>query len=118
MELKLDRIRNEALVITTDFCDEDIGTMLVARSVGDLGFEIVNEFHGDKALGIYHLLTGGAELMQEHGHWFTLTECANAGTYCSVCNKKVYKEHYANVKEKSRFCPNCGAIMDGKFRIL
>lgn len=54
----------------------------------------------------------------KHGYWYTLTDCANAGTYCSVCNKKVYKEHYANVKEKSKFCPNCGSIMDGKFRIL
>ena len=51
----------------------------------------------------------------KHGHWFLLDECANAGVYCSVCHKKVYKEHYANVKPKSKFCPNCGAIMDGEF---
>lgn len=50
-----------------------------------------------------------------HGHWFLLDECANAGVYCSVCHKKVYTEHYANVKLKSKFCPNCGAIMDGQF---
>ena len=51
----------------------------------------------------------------KHGHWFLLDECANAGVYCSVCSKKVYREHYANVKPKSKFCPNCGAIMDGEF---
>lgn len=51
----------------------------------------------------------------EHGHWFLLDECANAGVYCSVCHKKVYKEHYANVRPKSKFCPHCGAIMDGEF---
>lgn len=51
----------------------------------------------------------------KHGHWFLLDECANAGVYCSVCHKKVYKECYANVKLKSKFCPNCGAVMDGKF---
>jgi hypothetical protein len=51
----------------------------------------------------------------EHGHWFLLDECANAGVYCSVCHKKVYKECYANVKPKSKFCPHCGAIMDGEF---
>lgn len=50
-----------------------------------------------------------------HGHWFLLDECSNAGVYCSVCHKKVYKEHYANVKPKSKFCPNCNAIMDGEF---
>ena len=48
----------------------------------------------------------------KHGHWVLLDECANAGVYCSVCNKKVYKEYYANIKEKSRFCPNCGTMMD------
>ena len=49
---------------------------------------------------------------RKHGSWFLLDECANAGIYCSVCRKKVYKEHYANVKHKSKFCPNCGSIMD------
>lgn len=53
-----------------------------------------------------------------HGHWFLLDKCSNAGVYCSVCHKKVYKEHYANVKPKSKFCPNCGAIMDGEFNVL
>ena len=51
----------------------------------------------------------------KHGHWFLLNECANSGVYCSVCAKKVYKEQYANVKLKSKFCPNCGSIMDGEF---
>ena len=50
-----------------------------------------------------------------HGHWFSLTDCSNAGVYCSVCNKKVYKEDYAwcNRKNKlrSNYCPNCGADM-------
>lgn len=45
------------------------------------------------------------------GHWNLLDECSNEGVYCSVCNKKVYKKYYANQKMKSRFCPNCGAMM-------
>jgi hypothetical protein len=53
-----------------------------------------------------------------HGEWISLTECANAGVYCSVCHKKVYKEDYAwcNKKNKvrSNYCPNCGARMDGE----
>lgn len=52
----------------------------------------------------------------KHGRWVSLTECANAGVYCSVCNKKVYKEDYAwcNRKNKLRspYCPHCGAKMD------
>ena len=48
----------------------------------------------------------------KHGSWFLLDECANEGVYCSVCHKKVYKTDYANQKIKSKYCPNCGAIMD------
>ena len=51
---------------------------------------------------------------RKHGYWYTLDECANEGVYCSVCNKKVYKLNYANQKLKSKYCPNCGAIMDRK----
>lgn len=54
------------------------------------------------------------ETDRKHGHWFVLDECVNEGVYCSVCNKKVYKLNYANQKLKSKYCPNCGAIMDKK----
>lgn len=47
-----------------------------------------------------------------HGHWIVLDKCTNEGVYCSVCNKKVYKLNYANQKLKSKYCPNCGTIMD------
>lgn len=53
-----------------------------------------------------------------HGRWISLTDCSNAGVYCSVCQKKVYKEDYAicNRKNKLRsdYCPNCGAKMDSE----
>ena len=53
-----------------------------------------------------------------HGRWISLTDCSNAGVYCSVCHKKVYKEDYAicNRKNKLRsdYCPNCGAKMDSE----
>lgn len=48
----------------------------------------------------------------KHGKWFPLDECSNAGVYCSICGKKVYKADYANQKIKSKYCPNCGATMD------
>ena len=54
-----------------------------------------------------------------HGHWISLTECANEGVYCSICKKKVWKSDYALCSHKSRnklrsdYCPNCGAKMDG-----
>ena len=53
--------------------------------------------------------------VQECGYCVSLTDCANAGVYCSVCHKKVYKEDYAwcNRKNKLRsdYCPHCGAKM-------
>ncbi len=52
-----------------------------------------------------------------NGRWIALTDCSNAGVYCSVCHKKVYKADYARCnrknKAKSPYCPNCGAKMDG-----
>ena len=61
-----------------------------------------------------YLISNGVTV-QECGYWVSLTDCANAGVYCSVCNKKVYKEDYAwcNRKNKLRsdYCPHCGAKM-------
>ena len=68
----------------------------------------------DKIEAADFLIANGVTV-QERGHWVSLTECANAGVYCSVCNKKVYKEDYAwcNRKNKLRsdYCPHCGAKM-------
>ena len=60
-------------------------------------------------------LIANSVTVQECGYWVSLTDCANAGVYCSVCHKKVYKEDYAwcNRKNKLRsdYCPHCGAKM-------
>lgn len=54
-------------------------------------------------------------MKRKRGHWKSLTDCANAGVYCSVCHKKVWKEDYAECNRKnkmrSNFCPNCWARM-------
>ena len=53
-----------------------------------------------------------------HGKWVSLTDCSNAGVYCSVCQKKVWKEDYAWCNKenqvRSPYCPHCGAKMDGE----
>ena len=68
----------------------------------------------DKTEAADFLIANGVTV-QECGHWASLTDCANAGVYCSVCHKKVYKEDYAwcNRKNKLRsdYCPHCGAKM-------
>ena len=61
-----------------------------------------------------HLITNGVTV-QERGYWASLTDCANAGVYCSVCHKKVYKEDYARCNRKNKlrsdYCPHCGSKM-------
>ena len=61
-----------------------------------------------------NLISNGVTV-QKCGYWISLTDCANAGVYCSICNKKVYKEDYAWCNRKnnlrSDYCPHCGAKM-------
>ena len=84
--------------------------------------ELLTEFYGCDpmyynvdALAIADHLVSNRVTVQECGYWVSLTDCANAGVYCSVCHKKIYKEDYAwcNRKNKLRsdYCPNCGAKM-------
>ena len=81
-------------------CDEGTRDLYDMREVAD---------------GIADFLIANGVTVQEHGYWVSLTDCANAGVYCSVCHKKVYKEDYAwcNRKNKLRsdYCPHCGAKM-------
>ena len=48
-----------------------------------------------------------------HGEWHLLDDCANAGLYCSVCSRRVHREEFAYKKLRSKYCPHCGAKMDG-----
>ena len=81
-------------------CDEGTRDLYDMREVAD---------------GIADFLIANGVTVQECGYWVSLTDCANAGVYCSVCHKKVYKEDYAwcNRKNKLRsdYCPHCGAKM-------
>ena len=79
--------------------------------------ELLNPVCGncvDKSDLAHYLISNGVTV-QEPGHWVSLTGCSNAGVYCSVCHKKVYKEDYARCNRKNKlrsdYCPNCGAKM-------
>lgn len=64
---------------------------------------------------IADLMIAHGVTVQERGYWISLTDCANAGVYCSVCHKKVYKEDYARCNRKNKlrsdYCPHCGSKM-------
>ena len=84
--------------------------------------ELLTEFYGcdpmyydvDALAIAQHLITHGVTV-QERGYWASSTDCANAGVYCSVCNKKIYKEDYARCNRKNKlrsaYCPHCGSKM-------
>lgn len=66
-------------------------------------------------LKLIEYLVAHGVTVQECGYWVSLKDCENAGVYCSVCNKKVYKEDYARCNRKNKlrsdYCPHCGAKM-------
>ena len=66
--------------------------------------EIRNEIRGAPAADV-------AEVV--HGQWYMLDDCANAGVYCSACGRRVQREEFAYKKLRSKYCPHCGAKMDG-----
>lgn len=47
-----------------------------------------------------------------HGKWLWFEDCVNSGLYCSACHKLIHKVMRPK-KKLSRYCPNCGAKMDG-----
>ena len=79
---------------------------------------VMNRYGIDKESAYEHLKANMAycDADQDKSSMKELTDkhrrMANAGVYCSVCHKKVYKTDYANQKIKSKYCPNCGAVMD------
>lgn len=48
------------------------------------------------------------------GRWIKLANCSNGGYYCSECQKKVVKEGWSDTVKKIKYCPNCGAKMEGE----
>lgn len=105
----------EIYVDTGEYRDEfyqDVLTILSADDTNDRANEIIDIFDNLPAADVRP---------ERHGYWKGYTTSAFYGCddygypiyrdvtiyYCSLCHRK------SVVKE--RFCPNCGAKMDGKF---
>lgn len=52
----------DCLVVTYDCCSSDGAALCVARRDGDKVI-VLNTIYGDEAFGMYHYLTGGANLV-------------------------------------------------------
>ena len=89
---------NDELIVAYDNCLSDVPTLIVARK-DKHDMTILKQVQGNEAFGIYHYLTGGADLKSareipmEHHH--------------TVVNKCSGGE-----KVRTSICPNClGCVM-------
>ena len=85
--------------------DEYIRRKDAAKLLGyTFGVDVVKKLHEVPAADVAPVV---------HGKWYLLDDCANAGMYCSVCSRRVHREEFAYKKLRSKYCPHCGAKMDG-----
>lgn len=47
------------------------------------------------------------------GQMLVLDECSNSGIYCTACKCRIHREDFAYKILRAKYCPNCGAKMDG-----
>lgn len=85
--------------------DEYIRRKDAAKLLGYIfGVDVVRRLHEVPAADVAPVV---------HGEWYLLDDCANDGLYCSVCSRRVHREEFAYKKLRSKYCPHCGAKMDG-----
>ena len=96
-------ISREAAIEEIDKWLDTVGTALVGKGLSYYG-ELIGCIEDARAADV-------AEVV--HGRWYMLDDCANAGLYCSACGRRVHHEEFAYKKLKSKYCPHCGARMDG-----
>lgn len=51
---------------------------------------------------------------QRAAYWMVLTNCSNAGVYCSACHAKMF-DHYPMQKKSSVYCGHCGSKMQQNY---
>ena len=96
-------ISREAAIEEIDKWLDSVGTALVGKGLSYYG-ELIGCIEDARAANV-------AEVV--HGRWYMLDDCANAGLYCSACGRRVHREEFAYKKLRSKYCPHCGARMDG-----
>lgn len=96
-------IRREAAIEEIDKWLDAVGTALVGKGLSYYG-ELIGYIEDTPAADVAPVV---------HGRWHLLDDCANAGLYCSACGRRVHREEFAYKKLRSKYCPHCGARMDG-----
>lgn len=98
-----DFISREAAIEEIDKWLDAVGTALVGKGLSYYG-ELIGCIEDAPAADVAPVV---------HGRWHLLDDCANAGLYCSACGRRVHREEFAYKKLRSKYCPHCGARMDG-----
>ena len=96
-------IRREDAIDEIDKWLDAVGTALIGKGLSYYG-ELIGCIEDTPAADVVPVV---------HGEWYLLDDCANAGLYCSVCNRRVHREEFAYKKLRSKYCPHCGVLMDG-----
>ena len=96
---------NDSLIVTYDCCTPDVPTLCVARREGDK-IRVLNMIQDDEAFGMYHYLTGGAELKERSGKWKLNKDGSGTCDQCNRTQKNVWDyDNYQN------YCGHCGVKM-------
>lgn len=108
----------DCLIIGYDSCPPDATTLCVMRKDGDK-IIVLNEIQGDAAFGIYHYLTGGAELVNQKDvpmKVISYSDDESDHVYCPRChecigsNDIVYEDFYCR-GFAPMYCQECGQAM-------
>lgn len=114
-EVKEKAIQEEnSLIVTYDYCSPDAPTLCIARKEKDK-VRILNTIQGDAAFGMYHYLTGGAELKNVKEIAKKPIEIDKYRFGCPCCNEDLGLEKediYVYDMTPPKYCSNCGQKLD------
>lgn len=102
----------DSLIVTYDHCSPDVPTLCITRKDGNK-VKVLNTIQGDVAFGMYHYLTGGAELKNiKDIPKKPIGEFDSVPHYrCPTCNRAVVM--YCD-NHKYPCCQWCGQALDWK----
>ena len=96
----------DSLIITYYNCPPDVPTLMIARKERNK-IRVLNTIQGDQAFGMYHCLTGGAELKERQGKWKLNKDGSDTCDQCKITQKNIWDyDNYQN------YCGHCGAKMN------
>lgn len=109
---------SDYLVVSYDNFCPDVPTLIVARKDGS-EYDVLNKFQGDAAIGLYHFLTGVAELKNAKDIPMKVVcegDDESDYVYCPNCHEIIGPNDYVydsfwDRRWKPVHCQECGQAM-------